>query len=383
MSGGIPDEDALRKSEDMFAKVFHASPSVIAITTYPEGLYVDVNEQFVRVLGYTREEALGRRAIDLGIWDKPEQREEIVRMIEAGESVQEMECDYRTKTGEMRTSLTGVEKIVLGQQPCLLFLNHDITERKRAEAELRELNARLEQRVAERTEELEEANMEMEAFSYSVSHDLRAPLRAIDGYSRAVLEDYGSQLPEEGQRYLQTIRKGAQKMGELIDDLLTFSRLSRLPLSKQTVNTGALVEVALYDLTGECEGRRIDLRRGNLPSCWGDPALLKQVWINLLSNAFKYASGREVAVIEIGCKMEGDENVFFVRDNGTGFDMRYVHKLFKVFQRLHRAEDYEGTGVGLAIVQSVIHRHGGRVWAEAEVDRGATFYFTLKGEPEL
>ena len=383
MSLGIPDEDALRKSEERFSKAFNASPAVIAITTYPEGLYVDVNEQYVRVLGYAREEVLGRRAVDFGIWDKPEQRTEIVRMIEAGESVREMECDYRTKTGEMRTSLTGVEKIVLGEQPCLLFLNHDITERKRAEAELRELNARLEQRVAERTEELEEANMEMEAFSYSVSHDLRAPLRAIDGYSRAVLEDYGSQLPEEGQRYLQTIRKGAQRMGELIDDLLTFSRLSRLPLSKQAVNTGALVEVALHDLTGECEGRRIDLRRGELPSCWGDPALLKQVWINLLSNAFKYASGREVAVIEIGCTREGDENVFFVCDNGTGFDMRYAHKLFKVFQRLHRAEDYEGTGVGLAIVQSVIHRHGGRVWAEAEVDRGATFYFTLKEEPEL
>ena len=382
MSVGIPDDDALRKSEERFSKAFHASPAVIAITTYPDGLYVDVNEQYERVLGYTREEALGRRAVDLGIWEKPEQRAEIVRMIEAGEAVREMECDYRTKTGELRTSLTGVEKIVLGEQPCLLFINHDITERKRAEAGLRELNARLEQRVAERTEALEEATLEMEAFSYSVSHDLRGPLRAIDGFSRAVLEDYGPLLPEEGQRYLKTICKGAQRMGELIDDLLTFSRLSRLPLTMHAVDTGALVDDVLHVLNGDSAGRRIELRRGELPWCWGDAALLKQVWINLLSNSFKYTSGREEAVIEIGCTTEGEEDVFFVRDNGTGFDMRYASKLFKVFQRLHRAVEFEGTGIGLAIVQSIIHRHGGRVWAEAEVDRGATFHFTLKKGPE-
>ena len=258
----------------------------------------------------------------------------------------------------------------------------DITERKSMEQAVHDLNAQLELRVAQRTAELEEANKEMEAFSYSVSHDLRAPLRAVDGYSRAVLEDYGPALPAEGHRYLETIRRGAQRMGELIDALLALSRLSRSPLTHRAVDVGSLVDDALKDLSSQREGREIEVLKGELPWCWGDPALLKQVWVNLLSNAFKYTGRREGAVVEIGCAMEAGESVYFVRDNGTGFDMAYAHKLFKVFQRLHRAEEYEGTGVGLAIVQRVIHRHGGRVWAEAEVDRGAAFYFTLKEQTE-
>ena len=235
----------------------------------------------------------------------------------------------------------------------------------------------LEQRVIERTAQLEAANRELEAFSYSVSHDLRAPLRAVDGFSQAVLEDFGAQLPEEGRHYLAIIRQGAQKMGALIDDLLAFSRLSRATVNKQKVDTAALAEAALADLGHPTVGRNVELRIGELPLCEGDPALLKQVWINLISNALKYTKNREAAVVEIGCDRTAQGSVYFVRDNGTGFDMRYVHKLFGVFQRLHRAEDYEGTGVGLAIVHRIVQRHGGRVWAEAAVDRGATFYFTL------
>ncbi len=170
-------------------------------------------------------------------------------------------------------------------------------------------------------------------------------------------------------------------MGLLIDDLLTFSRLSRVPLSKRPIDTASLVRSVLEDLAPQREGRQIDIRVDALPGCEGDPALLKQVWVNLLSNAIKYTRKRDAAVIEIGCTAEDEGGVYFVRDNGTGFDMRYAHKLFGVFQRLHRAEEYEGTGVGLAIVQRVIHRHGGRVWAEAAVDQGATFYFTLENTP--
>ncbi|MDB6166790.1 MAG: Aerobic respiration control sensor protein ArcB, partial [Lacunisphaera sp.] len=245
---------------------------------------------------------------------------------------------------------------------------------------VRQFGADLEQRVNDRTVELKAANLELEAFSYSVSHDLRTPLRAIDGFSQVVLAKFGPQLPEDGRRYLHTIRAGAQRMGALIDDLLTFARLNRQELSKRSFDTGALVQTTLAELGCPWSDRKVEVRMGELPASVGDPALLKQVWLNLLANALKYTRKREAAQVEIGCTFAGGVPAFFVRDNGTGFDMRYADKLFGVFQRFHRAEDYEGTGVGLAIVQRIVHRHGGRVWAEAAVDHGATFHFTLTKE---
>lgn len=240
-------------------------------------------------------------------------------------------------------------------------------------------NEDLERRVADRTAELEAANKELEAFSYSVAHDLRAPLRAMDGFSKMVVEDFAPHLPVEAQRYLHLVRDNAQQMGRLIDDLLTFSRLGRKPLEKQRVNTTDLVRQVVRDLQEEQAGREVTIQIGALPDCTADPVLLKQVFANLLSNALKFTRTRTEPSIEVQSRADGSEPVYFVRDNGVGFDMQYAAKLFGVFQRLHRAEEFEGTGVGLAIVQRIIHRHGGRAWAEAAVEKGATFYFTLGG----
>ncbi len=294
----------------------------------------------------------------------------------------EMEFPLRKADGTFRSFLTRVEplKNADGQVVQWFGTNTDVTELKQAEENIRRLNATLEQRVIERTTELETANTELEAFSYSVSHDLRTPVRAIDGYAQAVLEDYGPSLPAEGLRFLQTIRHSAGHLGALIDDLLAFAQLKQRELSKQAVDTNILVRAALDELGAPWPNRQIDLRVGVLPASFGDPALLKQVWLNLLSNALKYTNKRDKAEIEIGCRLIDGADTFFVRDNGTGFDMRYVGKLFGVFQRFHRAEDYEGTGVGLAIVQRIVRRHGGKIWADAAVDRGATFYFTLENE---
>jgi signal transduction histidine kinase len=241
------------------------------------------------------------------------------------------------------------------------------------------VKSRLEARVTERTAQLEAANREHEAFSYSIAHDLRTPLRAIDGFSRILVDEHSAHLPAEAQRQLGVVRSNARKMGRLIDDLLGFARLARQPLKKSVVDMAALVRACLDELGEAREGRAVSVSVAELPPAAADAAMLKQVWLNLLSNALKYTTKRPDASVQIGSQPAGGEIAYYVSDNGVGFDMEYADKLFGVFQRLHRAEDYEGTGVGLAIVAHIVQRHGGRVWTHAELGRGATFYFTLGG----
>ncbi len=243
--------------------------------------------------------------------------------------------------------------------------------------EIKRYSEELELRVRERTSELEMANKELESFSYSVSHDLRAPLRAIDGFSRILAEDYVEQLDDEAKRLIGIVRKNTQRMGQLIDDLLSFSRVGRRAMEFSQVDMANLVHSIFYEVTDKAQRERIKFTIQALPPAWGDASLLRQVFTNLLANAVKFSATKEAPKIEVGYSRQGDEAVYYVKDNGVGFDMHYAHKLFQIFQRLHRQEEFEGTGVGLSIVQRIITRHGGRVWAESELGEGATFYFSL------
>jgi light-regulated signal transduction histidine kinase (bacteriophytochrome) len=248
-----------------------------------------------------------------------------------------------------------------------------------ASAQVRALNAELEQRVGLRTAELAAANQELEAFTYSVSHDLRAPLRHIAAFAQILDEEYGKSAPDQARHYLARIRKGAQDMGRLVDDLLNLSRVGRAGAKHETVDLNRLIDDVRAELRLETDGRDIQWRVAALPPAQGDAGLLKQVFANLISNAVKYTRPRRTAVIEIDLEQVDGVPAIFIRDNGVGFNMKYAGKLFGIFQRLHREEEFEGTGVGLATVRRIVELDGGRIWAQAELDKGATFHFTLNG----
>ena len=372
-------EEALRVSEEKLRLIIDTS--LIGICTVdPQGNFVMTNLAYEQMLGYSKEELRGLSFFDvIHPEDRLKNKEIFQSMFSLKSTGFFMEKRYLCKDGvtidvavNMTRVMDAAEHAIFGTA----FVT-DISARKQAEAEIHKLNAELEQRVCDRTAELQASNQELEAFTYSVSHDLRAPLRHLTGYSELLQKNDRADLDEKARRHLTFISESAVQMGRLIDDLLAFSRAGRTELHKEPVNLDALVKEVINGLTPDTQGRRILWDLAPMPHANADPVLLRAVLTNLFSNALKFTRPRDEAKIQMGCTQNERETIFFIRDNGVGFDMKYVKKLFGVFQRLHSIEQFEGTGIGLANVRRIIQRHGGRTWVESVLNEGATFYFSL------
>jgi len=355
----------LIESEEKFQKAFQSSAAGITITRLSDFTYLEVNNAFTEMTGYRREELLNHSSEDLGIISNLDKREEVLKQIEERGFAKDIEMEAWTKSGAHFDILTSIETIILNGEKYAINIIYDITERKRAE------------------EQLEAANKELEAFTYSVSHDLRAPLRAIYGYSQILKEDNYNALDDEGKKNLESILRNSKQMETLIDDLLTFSRLGRKELSTSMLNMDNLVKDICNELILDGVKNKIELKTSKLPAAEGDYTLIRQVWTNLISNAIKFSNSKPEIKIEIGAKPNAEKNVYYIKDNGAGFNMRFYDKLFGVFQRLHSKAEFEGTGVGLAIVKRIINKHNGEIWAESKVNEGACFYFSLPSDKTL
>jgi light-regulated signal transduction histidine kinase (bacteriophytochrome) len=321
--------------------------------------------------------AVGKTAKEIGI-NIPMDRERLISQLKNSEINSPVEVKLTTTSGEEKHILVKGDIIEINDETCIIASLTDITDRKNKELEIASLNQQLENSI----EQQRALNKELESFSYSVSHDLRAPLRSIDGYTRILQEDYGPKMDQEGHRIMNTIMNNAQKMNKLIDDLLSFSRLGKQSLDKVELDMNVMFTSIINELKSHGgPGEHTEFEVKSLSPAWADRNLITQVIINLLRNAIKYSSKKEKPHVEVGSYNEKDAVVYYVKDNGAGFDMAYYDKLFGIFQRLHSPTEFEGTGVGLAIVQRIINRHGGKVWAEAEPEKGATFYFSLPQKP--
>jgi PAS domain S-box-containing protein len=377
-------EQALQESKQRMDNIVANSPGAIyRCANDPEWTMEFLSAAITRITGYPADDFQQNRVRSYVSIIHPDDRRAVEdAVLTALQRQDRYEMDYRliATDGSMRWVHEQGQGVFTpdGRLHCLDGVIFDITDQRKAKDEIRELNQKLEQRVVERTAELQAANKELEAFAYSVSHDLRAPLRHIDGFLDLLKARTATTLDEKSQHYMDTISGAAKRMGTLIDDLLAFSRMGRNEMASEDVDLGGLLQEVIHELDAETQGRDIGWRIGELPVVTGDRAMLHVVLVNLISNALKFTQKRAKAEIEIG-SLPGaaNETVVFVRDNGAGFDMQYADKLFGVFQRLHASDEFEGTGIGLANVRRIISRHGGRTWAEGKVDGGATFYFSL------
>lgn len=371
ITGRKEAEEKLMASEQQFRSSLDTMLEGIQIINFG-WRYLYVNEAVAKQGKYPREELLGHTMMEKYPGIEKTELFSILRQCMSERVSKSMDNEFVYPDGSKDWFELSIHPVPEG----ILILSINITERRKAEEKIKKLNDELEQKVRERTAQLESANKELEAFTYSVSHDMRAPLRAVNGYARMIEEDYAAVLDHEGRRLLHVIHDNGRKMGALIDDLLAFSRLGKKDIQKTHLDMNELAEGVLHELNKSVH-HRAKVKIGRLHPAWGDYSLMSQVLINLLSNGIKYSSKKKNPRVEINSEKKDNHIVYSVKDNGVGFDMQYVHKLFGVFQRLHTVEEFEGTGVGLAIVHRIVKKHGGEVWAEAVLNKGAAFYFSL------
>ncbi len=369
---------ALAESEERYRELVENAHDLVYIHDLA-GKFLAINRAAERTTGYTREEALLLNIADILVPEDYQRSVDLMSAVARGEDPPPaFEADVLTKDGQRVTLEINAKPVMRGEAVVgVQGVARDITDRKRAAAEIRELNDALEQRVRDRTAELEAANAELEAFGYSVSHDLRGPLRVIEGFSRMLIDDYGQTLDEAGRQYIDRVQASSQRMAQLIQDLLNLSRITRNAIQRRRVDLATIAGEVAADLRQSQPGRAAEFVIAPRAPASGDPSMLRILVENLLGNAWKYTSKHPAARIEFGTREQAGETVYFVKDDGAGFDMEYVGKLFHPFQRLHLASEFDGTGIGLATVERIVRRHGGRVWADSAVERGATFSFTL------